>query len=72
VLPAWLQWIAWVLPPTYVFEGMRALILDHQFRGDLMLEAFLLNAVVFTVSVLVFLQLLQSARRNGSLLQTGE
>jgi ABC-2 type transport system permease protein len=72
VLPAWLQWIAWVLPPTYVFEGMRALILDHQFRGDLMLEAFLLNALFFTVSVLVFLQLLQSARRNGSLLQTGE
>jgi ABC-2 type transport system permease protein len=72
VLPAWLQWIAWVLPPTYVFEGMRALILDHQFRGDLMVEAFLLNAVFFTVSVFVFLQLLQSARRNGSLLQTGE
>jgi len=72
VLPAWLQWIAWILPPTYVFEGMRALILDHQFRGDLMLEAFLLNAVFFTISVFVFLQLLQSARRNGSLLQTGE
>ena len=72
VLPAWLQWIAWMLPPTYVFEGMRALVLDHQFRGDLMVEAFLLNAVFFSISVLVFLQLLQSARRNGSLLQTGE
>ena len=72
VLPSWLQWIAWMLPPTYVFEGMRALILDHQFRGGLMVEAFLLNAVFFTISVLVFLQLLQSARRNGSLMQTGE
>jgi len=72
VLPAWLQWIAWMLPPTYVFEGMRALVLDHQFRGDLMVEAFLLNAVFFSISVFVFLQLLQSARRNGSLLQTGE
>jgi ABC-2 type transport system permease protein len=51
---------------------MRALILDHQFRGGLMVEAFLLNAVFFTISVLVFLQLLQSARRNGSLMQTGE
>jgi ABC-2 type transport system permease protein len=61
-----------MLPPTYVFEGMRALILDHQFHGDLMVQAFLLNAAFFTISVLVFLQLLQSARRNGSLLQTGE
>ena len=25
VLPAWLQAVAWALPPTYVFEGMRAL-----------------------------------------------
>jgi hypothetical protein len=37
-----------------------------------MVEAFLLNVVYFTVSVMVFLQLLKSARRNGSLLQTGE
>ncbi len=25
ILPGWLQAIAWILPPTYVFEGMRAL-----------------------------------------------
>src|SRR6201982_4172746 len=24
VLPLWLQYVAWTLPPTYVFEGMRA------------------------------------------------
>ncbi len=29
VLPHWLQWVAWALPPTYVFEGMRALILEQ-------------------------------------------
>src|SRR5437762_6264602 len=39
VLPQWLQWIAWALPPTYVFEGMRALILQGVFRADLMVEA---------------------------------
>src|SRR5262249_41355417 len=43
VLPDWLQWIAWTLPPTYVFEGMRALVLEHTFRADLMIEAFALN-----------------------------
>jgi len=72
VLPDWLQWLAWSLPPTYVFEGMRALILDGVFRADLMLAAFALNAAYFVVSVVIFLQLLNSARRNGSLLQSGE
>ena len=72
VLPYWLQYVAWALPPTYVFEGMRALILEQVFRADLMLAAFALNAAYFAVSVIVFLQLLKSARRNGSLLQSGE
>ena len=47
VLPYWLQLIAWSLPPTYVFEGMRALLMEHLFRADLMIEAFLLNALYF-------------------------
>jgi ABC-2 type transport system permease protein len=72
VLPEWLQWVAWALPPTYVFEGMRALILEQQFRADLMIAAFGLNAMYFGVAIAVFLALLRSARRIGSLLQSGE
>jgi ABC-2 type transport system permease protein len=72
VLPHWLQWVAWSLPPTYVFEGMRALILEQQFRADLMVAAFALNAAYFAVAVATFLALLSSARRIGSLLQSGE
>jgi ABC-2 type transport system permease protein len=72
VLPDWLQVLAWMLPPTYVFEGMRALIMDHEFRADLMVEAFALNALYLTAAVIAFLQLLESARRVGSLLQSGE
>ena len=72
VLPDWLTPIAWSLPPTYVFEGMRALVVDHVFRADLMIEAFALNAGYFAIAVIVFLALLKSARRAGSLLQTGE
>jgi ABC-2 type transport system permease protein len=71
-LPDWLQPVAWALPPTYVFEGMRALLIDHVFRADLMLQAFAINAVLFVAAVLAFLRLLESARRHGSLLQTGE
>jgi ABC-2 type transport system permease protein len=72
VLPAWLQHIAWTLPPTYVFEGMRALVMEHTFRADLMIQALGVNAVLFSVAVAAFLALLASARRNGSLMQTGE
>jgi ABC-2 type transport system permease protein len=71
-LPVWLQPVAWLLPPTYVFEGMRALILEQQFRADLMVAAFALNAAYFAVAVATFLALLSSARRIGSLLQSGE
>jgi ABC-2 type transport system permease protein len=72
VLPDWLQVVAWALPPTYVFEGMRALLIDHAFRADLMLEALALNVVLFIGAVAAFLALLQSARKHGSLMQTGE
>jgi ABC-2 type transport system permease protein len=71
-LPVWLQPAAWALPPTYVFEGMRALLIDHTFRADLMLYALGLNAIFFAGGVFGFLKLLQSARRHGSLMQTGE
>jgi len=72
VLPPWMQMLAWCLPPTYVFEGMRALLLDQQLRLDLMAEAFGLNNVLFSVAIAVFFALMQSARQIGSLLQTGE
>ncbi|MES1156083.1 MAG: ABC transporter permease, partial [Pseudorhodoplanes sp.] len=72
IFPGWLQVVAWALPPTYVFEGMRALLIEHIFRADLMLAALALNLVYFAISVVVFLKLLDSARRQGSLIQTGE
>jgi ABC-2 type transport system permease protein len=72
VLPAWLQVVAWALPPTYVFEGMRALLIDHAIRPELMLEALALNAIYFALGVVAFLALLKNARREGSLMQSSE
>ena len=71
-LPGWLQAVSWALPPTYVFEGMRALLVDKAFRPDLMLDALAINAALFAAGVFGFLKLLESARRHGSLMQTGE
>ena len=72
VLPHWLQHVSWSLPPTYVFEGMRTLLIEGVFRTDLMLTALALNAVLLVASFAAFLALLRSAKRHGSLLGGGE
>ncbi|WP_426410853.1 ABC transporter permease [Bradyrhizobium ganzhouense] len=72
VLPGWLQYVAWSLPPTYVFEGMRALLIENTFRTDLMLDALAINTVLLIASFWAFLALLRSARKHGSLLAGGE
>jgi ABC-2 type transport system permease protein len=71
-LPGWLQPVSWALPPTYVFEGMRAIMLDHSFRMDLLAWALLLNLVYIALALTAFLMAFQKARRRGQLLQTGE
>ncbi len=72
VLPGWLQPTAWMLAPTYVFEGMRAVLLKGQFRADLMAECFALNLLYLSAGFTTFILLLRSARHNGTLLTMGE
>jgi ABC-2 type transport system permease protein len=71
-LPNWLQPICWALPPTYVFEGLRAVLLDHILRADLMLAGLAIDALLFAGAAFAFARLLAGARRAGTLLQTGE
>jgi len=72
VLPEWLQWLALALPPTHVFEGLRALVLEGRFDAADMLTALALNVVYFSLAATTFGLLLRSARWSGSLMQTGE
>jgi ABC-2 type transport system permease protein len=72
ILPTWLQPLAWALPASHVFEGMRAVILHHTLRLDFMLYALLLNGVYLGLGIWVFLATFQVARRQGLLLQSGE
>ena len=71
-LPSWLRPICWVLPPTYVFEGLRGVLLDHVLRLDLMLAGLAIDALLFAAATFAFARLLAGARRAGTLLQTGE
>ncbi len=71
-LPGWLQPISAAMPPTQVFEGLRAIITEKTFRPDLMAKAFALNVAYFSASFMLFRYFLQQARIKGSLMQIGE
>ena len=72
VLPDWLEPIAWTLPSTYVFEGMRSVLFDQVFRWDLLAGAVGLNLLYLLLCSGVFLWMFRVARYQGKLLQQGE
>ena len=72
VLPDLLEPIAWTLPSTYVFEGMRSVLFDQVFRWDLLAGAVVLNLLYLLICSGVFLWMFRGARYQGKLLQQGE
>lgn len=72
VLPGWLQPVAHALPSSYVFEGMRAVMIEGVFRHDLLWSAIGLNLFYLLVGVGVFLGTFRVARKQGLLLHIGE
>lgn len=71
-LPQAAQWVAWALPSAPVFEGMRAVIVDHRFDTGLLAYAAALLVVWLLGAGIAFTLLFRSARRRGLLLQSGE
>jgi ABC-2 type transport system permease protein len=72
VLPGWLQTIAWYLPSSHVFEGLRALMFDQEFLSGHLLTAFSLNVVYLAICSALFVYFFEKARESGQLLQAGE
>nr|TFG54510.1 MAG: ABC transporter permease [Hyphomicrobiales bacterium] len=72
VLPAALQWVSAILPASYIFEGMRAVILQGEVRLDLLLMAGVLNVIWIGCGMAAFLAFFRTARERGTLLQLGE
>jgi len=42
------------LPPTYVFEGLRGVLLDRVLRADLMLTGLAINSLLFAAAAVGF------------------
>jgi len=72
VLPGWLRPLSLALPSSHVFEGMRAVMIEHQFRVDQLIDALVLNFIYLVAGILVFLAAFRGARKRGLLLHIGE
>src|SRR5207302_145585 len=70
MLPIWAQVGAWILPPTYIVDDIRRVLLRGAGLGELwpnLLTVVLIAAVTAMLAVLVFRYLEASARRSGML-----
>jgi ABC-2 type transport system permease protein len=71
-LPAWLRPVAHALPASHVFEGLRALVQRQVFEAAEMWTAVALNAGYMVIAITLLQLSFNSARKAGTLLQTGE
>lgn len=67
VLPGWLQKVAYCLPSTYVFEGMREIMAGHPFNVHMMLVSFGLNILYLFVGGFIFGWMLEKVKQLGLL-----
>ena len=66
-LPTWMQWIAQCLPPSYVFEGLRALLAGQTFPIGLLLRGGGLAAVELLLAGYFYSRVYRHAVRTGLL-----
>ena len=64
-LPVPMQWFARILPPSYVFEGMRAVVSGHAFNGACLAAAFLLALAYIVFAYWIFARVFRHAVQTG-------
>jgi ABC-2 type transport system permease protein len=67
VLPPWMQWVARVLPPAYVFEGMRGLLNGHAFPAPLLLQGAAIALIELLAAGYCYSRVYRHAVRSGLL-----
>lgn len=69
IMPVFVQRIAWTIPLTHVFEGMRFAITTGKFDSNAFTVALILNLVYFAASVGFFTYMFNLAKRRGTLVK---
>jgi ABC-2 type transport system permease protein len=64
-LPSWMQGIAYLMPPSYVFEGMRAIVSGGAFSGMQLLWGVVLAVGYVALSCWCFARVYRHAVRTG-------
>lgn len=67
VLPGWMQMVARVLPPSYVFEGMRAIVHKTPWHMSDLAVGFGLSVFYIVAAALFFERVYRTAVRTGRL-----
>jgi ABC-2 type transport system permease protein len=65
ILPEWAKWISWCLPTTYIFEGMRFLLINGSFPVHFYWMSLLLNVPILAASFLLFKCMFEKSRKLG-------
>jgi len=71
-LPEIVRPLAWAIPSTYVFEGMRAVLIEQRFDWGLFAASVVLALLYIALGAWVFMRTFRFAREQGLLLQVGE
>jgi len=66
-LPVWMRWLSRLLPPSYVFEGMRAVVAGRQFDPRLLAAALALSLVYIMLAHWLFARVFRQAVKTGLL-----
>lgn len=64
-LPIAMRWLAKLMPASYVFEGMRAVVAGHRFEVAELWLAFVLAAIYLSVAYWIFTRVFRFAIRQG-------
>lgn len=65
ILPEWAQLVAWSLPTTYVFEGMRLILNGQPFPISYFWISLILNIVYLALAITFFKWMFEKSRAKG-------
>jgi len=68
-LPLWAHPISYILPPTYVFEGMRAVVMTGSLPVRELLLSFSTNVVYLILIIWFFYAMFRRVKKQGRLLK---
>lgn len=64
-LPQWAQMVSKIVPASYIFEGMRGVILNGSFDSGYLMMSLLLNFIYLILAVMFFKTMFRKTKEKG-------